>query len=745
MKKLLFLLITTFCLNYNAQDLYDLTNITQIEITFTDANWDQTMDTYYSNDLDERLLGACTVNGFFFDSVGVKYKGNSTYSANNAKNPLNIKLNYTLSQDYDGYETLKLSSGKNDPSFVREVLSYEIGRKYMDMPLSNYAKVFINGDFYGMFSSSESIGSDYQERHLNADGNNTRFKCNPVNTSEGSSLKYIDADSSSYFDFYELKSDFGWDAMVSFTDDLLNNSSLENYLDVDRAIWMLAFDNTMANLDSYIGPFRQNYYMIVDDNNRFLPIVWDLNECIGGFEMVDMGGGGPGGPGGGTPPSVTDLTEMDLFLRDGDTEYPLVKAILENSTYKKMYVAHCKTIIEENLSNDWYYTEGQILQNLIESEVANDPNAFYTSSDFSSNLTTSTGTGQNGAYGVQEVLDGRATYLENTTEFGYSAPSITNINTPSLPATYSTITVTADISNATYVYLGSRNNRTEIFQKMEMFDDGTHNDGAASDGTYGVDVDLLASGIEYYIYAENNDAGIFSPERAEHDFFELATIQGLVINELLASNASFGTDEGGGTPDWIELYNNTGSTIDLTGYYLSDDATDLTKWEIPVMSISAGGYQIFWADNDTLQSSIHTNFKLSASGETLLLVDPSLNVVDQITFGAQTTDESYARYPNGTGAFTSMSPTFDAENSGFVSVEAVLMDETISVYPNPTNSWFKIEFDNHASHEINIYNLLGELVYAEIATGDSYIETLQWKPGVYLVEIGGQTKKIIKK
>ena len=79
-----------------SQDLYDLTNITTIELTFTDPNWDATLDSYYSVGLDQRLLGSCLVNGVLFDSIGVKYKGNSTYSANNSKNPITIKLNYII-------------------------------------------------------------------------------------------------------------------------------------------------------------------------------------------------------------------------------------------------------------------------------------------------------------------------------------------------------------------------------------------------------------------------------------------------------------------------------------------------------------------------------------------------------------------------------------------------------------------------------------------------------------------------
>ena len=283
-----------------AQDLYDLSNITTIELTFADPNWDATLDSYYSSGLDQRLIGTCLVNGIQYDSVGVKYKGNSTYSANNAKNPINIKLNHIINnQDYDDFYTLKLSNGKNDPSFVREVLSYEIARKYMNAPLSNYAKVTINGNFHGIYSSSESVNKKFVKEKFYSNKNNTLFKCNPANTMNGgSSLEYLGMDSSLYFNFYELQTDYGWNDIAYYTNELNNNfSNIETTWDIDRAIWMLAFDNVLVSLDTYIGPFKQNYYLFKDNHDRFNSIVWDMNESLGGFEMVDMSGGGFSGVG----------------------------------------------------------------------------------------------------------------------------------------------------------------------------------------------------------------------------------------------------------------------------------------------------------------------------------------------------------------------------------------------------------------------------------------------------------------
>ena len=363
-----------------AQDLYDLSNITTIELTFADPNWDATLDSYYSSGLDQRLIGTCLVNGIQYDSVGVKYKGNSTYSANNAKNPINIKLNHIINnQDYDDFYTLKLSNGKNDPSFVREVLSYEIARKYMNAPLSNYAKVTINGNFHGIYSSSESVNKKFVKEKFYSNKNNTLFKCNPANTMNGgSSLEYLGMDSSLYFNFYELQTDYGWNDIAYYTNELNNNfSNIETTWDIDRAIWMLAFDNVLVSLDTYIGPFKQNYYLFKDNHDRFNSIVWDMNESLGGFEMVDMSGGGPP-----APPNITSLQQLDPLLRLGDNTYPLVNQILSNQRYKKMYMAHFRTILEENFVNGDYENRANILQNLISSEVSLDPNAFYTSTQF---------------------------------------------------------------------------------------------------------------------------------------------------------------------------------------------------------------------------------------------------------------------------------------------------------------------------------------------------------------------------
>jgi hypothetical protein len=128
-------------------------------------------------------------------------------------------------------------------------------------------------------------------------------------------------------------------------------------------------------------------------------------------------------------------------------------------------------------------------------------------------------------------------------------------------------------------------------------------------------------------------------------------LEGLVINEIMASNSSGleDPDEPGEHPDWIEIYNGTAGTIDLGGMYLSDDPLKLAHWQIaPGVSIAPGARLLFYADDDGTQGAFHTNYQLAKSGETVLLVDrDGETVIDEIEFGGQTTNVSFGRYPDG--------------------------------------------------------------------------------------------------
>ena len=170
--------------------------------------------------------------------------------ANSAKNPLHISLDEFKNQNHQGYESIKLSNGYGDPSFIREVLGYGILKNYMHCPQANFAKVSINGVYYGVFTNDESIDKKFVSEHFYSN-TNCFVKCSSELSPSAASknnLKYINADSSSYTSTYDMKSDYGWADFIDLCDVVTNNiTDLPNKMDMDRAIWMLAFNNLFVN------------------------------------------------------------------------------------------------------------------------------------------------------------------------------------------------------------------------------------------------------------------------------------------------------------------------------------------------------------------------------------------------------------------------------------------------------------------------------------------------------------------
>ncbi|MFK7903554.1 MAG: lamin tail domain-containing protein, partial [Chitinophagales bacterium] len=437
---------------------------------------------------------------------------------------------------------------------------------------------------------------------------------------------------------------------------------------------------------------------------------------------------------------------------------PLIQKLLSVPTYKRMYIAHCKTMLLENFDNNNYYVTGQELQATIDAAVQADDNKFFTYNNFTSNLTNDIngggGPGGGSTPGITNLMDGRSDYLLGLSDFTQAAPAISLINVTSTPIINQTVTVTASISNGTAAYLKYRGDVKTSFSEVEMFDDGAHNDGAANDGVYGAEVMVSSALTQYYVYAENNNAGIFSPERAAHEFYSFTatvsepTVGDLVINEFMASNDISVADQDGEFDDWIELYNNSSSSINLEGYFLSDDSDDLTQWEFPSGTvIPANGYLTVWADNDEEQLGLHTNFKLSASAESIFLVNPSGEIVDEVSYVDQTTDVAYGRFPNGTGNFQEIPATFGTENGVVVDIETPLLERLVlKATPNPASTSFSLQINasQQKDRSVTIYDLTGKQVYQNVASSSTLlVDTSDWSAGVYVVKVEGAFLKVL--
>ena len=126
----------------------------------------------------------------------------------------------------------------------------------------------------------------------------------------------------------------------------------------------------------------------------------------------------------------------------------------------------------------------------------------------------------------------------------------------------------------------------------------------------------------------------------------------LQLNEILAANSTDTLDYYGATSDWIELHYSGTDTLDLTGYFLSDDVDAPRKWAFPPTRLPGGAYLLVRASGrDQAQATngeFHTNFKISAAGEAIYLTEPTGTVIDQSPAVALDSDRSIGRKPDGT-------------------------------------------------------------------------------------------------
>ena len=746
MKQKIFLLIFFLSTNilYCQNNFYHTDTVQEIRINFYDSNWDNILDSLYVLGDKQRILAHLEINGFSYDSVGVRYKGFSSVSVNRTKNPFNIKLDYIIeNQDHFGTDKLKLSNVIQDPSFIREVLTYEICRNYMPSPKANFVNLFINDTLWGVYTNVEAVNKDFLIDHYQSKYNSF-FKCNPENLNvqiggENSNLSNTHGqDSSDYYSFYDIESNYGWTDLYNLIDILNTNpDSVNKVLNVDRALWMHALNYSVINFDSYIG-YGQNYYLYKSLTDQFSPIIWDLNMSFGAFRLTDASQLYFNGF------DISQAQNMDPLVHYNYISVsprPLMQNLFNNETYRKMYIAHIRTIMQENFINDQYKNRAQFLQNLIDIFVQNDTNKFYTYNDFITNLTNQVSLVSSICPGIFQLMDERSNYLSNY--FGFDGAPLF-VNNSVQPINFSlgdNLIFNSEVTEANNVYLFYRFGENEIFNEIEMFDDGNHNDGASGDGIYGCILNNSSNSIDYYFYAQNDSAGIFYPQRAAYEYLNVKSkinSGSLVINELMSNNKSTVKDNSGKNEDWIELYNSSNFPISTNNLYLSDTISNLLKWKLPNSVVSPDEYLIVWADEDGNQGSDHANFKLSNLGEIVILSNSDSTIIDSISFPNQNEDISFGRSPNGYGNFTMLTPTFKSNNDFTYAFNSTNRNN-FKAYPNPFNEKLIIK----TSFNFSIKDILGKLVLRD--RKNTIINTQNWKSGTYFIHLeDNSVHKIIK-
>ena len=149
------------------EKLFDTGKTGLIRIDISDEDWSEITDNAYA---ENYVSCDITINGETVENVGIRAKGNASLliSSLSGTDRQGFKIefdHYVDGQTYEGLDKMVLNSGINDPTFMKEALSYDIF-EYMGVPcaLHNYVKVMVNGEYLGLYLALEGIEDSFLER-----------------------------------------------------------------------------------------------------------------------------------------------------------------------------------------------------------------------------------------------------------------------------------------------------------------------------------------------------------------------------------------------------------------------------------------------------------------------------------------------------------------------------------------------------------------------------------------------------
>jgi hypothetical protein len=646
--------------------LFDPSLFRTVSLTFTQSNWGTQLAnarTYNSN----VYCSLVTLdNGATNRSVGARYKGNTSYSMAGTKKSINLEMDYVITNaDLMSYSTVNLNNAAGDESIMREAIYFAIMSQYTPCPKGAMANVFINGSQWGVYSLIQQENGQLINQWFPSNEGDRWRSPNPPNGTATTAFGYLgNTNISTYLPRYELKTDnattnvaFGRLINAIY---LLNNTAtnllrdkVEDVFAVDDWLWFFAVENVFVDDDSYWNKGADFGFYYERESGRIHPVEHDGNEAFATATGINY-----------NLSPVQGATNVNR---------PLLYRLLPINEIRQRYLAHLRTVLQENFNPGVLTPFINQLHTLSIGAIITDPNKGWTMSAHTNEIIA-----------LKTYITNRYNYLMAHTELTPLQPNIVLVTGPeaTVYATnipYLTANVTANgTSGVGPVWLYHRGKNYGRFATVQMFDDGVHGDGEAGDQVYGAATTNYPAGtkVRYYIEARATNtaqAARFSPGRAENVTYHYrvavtATASTpVVINEFMAENLSTYADPQGEYEDWIELHNVTDAPVDLTGRYLSDESGNPRKWQFPAgTTIPADGYLIVWADEDTLVTpGLHASFKLSKDGEEIYLIDTDANlnqVLDSISFGAQTADISYGRSAADADVWTTMTPTPNAAN-----------------------------------------------------------------------------------
>ena len=284
---------------------YQASILRTLFLEFESPDWESELADFYHTDVE--VPATLTVDGKKYSPVGVHFRGASSFFAVSAgfKRSLNLSLDFVdPEQRLYGYKTVNLLNSHDDPTFLHTVLYSHIAQHYLPVPKSNFVKVAINGESWGIYINAQQFDKVFLKEHY-ASTKGTRWKVQGSPQGNGG-LDYIGDNVEDYQQRYRIKSEDNadaWKSLIALCKTLSETppaqleEALATTLDIDGVLWFLALENALINSDGY-WIRASDYSLYLDEQGKFHVIPHDMNEVFQPAMGPGMGGPRPGGPGG---------------------------------------------------------------------------------------------------------------------------------------------------------------------------------------------------------------------------------------------------------------------------------------------------------------------------------------------------------------------------------------------------------------------------------------------------------------
>jgi hypothetical protein len=353
-----------------------------IKLTFTQLNYWDSLLYYYYQGLEQYMQAGVVVNGISYGNIGVRMKGNSSFTAPNNKKPFKLSFNeYVSGTRWNGLKSVSLNNCWNDPTFIREKLHLDICQSAgIPAPRANFVKLYINDTLFSFYSLVESVDKIFLSSRYN-DNSGIYFKAvdgRDTGTQVFSDFRWLGSDTSLYLDHYELKADGAvgaWHKLVNFIDTLNHSSiigtSLPTAMNMTPFYRAMSMDEMCGNYDAYMHSGRNFYFYFNPVNSTKLDwIIWDASLSFGAM------------PGTG----ITNMETLNIAYVINDTSRPLLNKVFSTTTLKNAYLLALCNLYKTYYTTSALYPHIDSIASTIRSSVYADPRKMYTNAQFETNI-----------------------------------------------------------------------------------------------------------------------------------------------------------------------------------------------------------------------------------------------------------------------------------------------------------------------------------------------------------------------